>query len=38
VSPVFSCRPLETPLPGSGPRAWLTFWKLVRLIEDLPIP
>jgi hypothetical protein len=34
--PGLVCSRLETPLPGSGPTAWATFWKLLRLIEGLP--
>jgi hypothetical protein len=34
--PGLTCSRLETPLPGSSASSWATFWKLARLVEQLP--
>lgn len=34
--PGWTCSKLETPLPGTIPRQWLTWGKIAQLIEDLP--
>jgi len=31
-----ACTKIEKPLPGSGPSAWATWWKIARLIENFP--
>jgi hypothetical protein len=35
--PGLSCRRLERPLPGAGPTAWYHWYKIVRIIEGLPL-
>lgn len=36
--PGLTCERLDKPLPGGSLSQWLTGYKIIRLIEELPIP